>query len=304
MEKTKNRKYWKVLNSLKEKKIFKEVLEKLKSKRLVFTVTSGRSGTKYLATMLSLIPSINAFHEPEPDFVYVMRKAISKPELAVKFWIFKKLPAIASLQGNFYCETSHLFCKGFFYPLLDLDILPELIILRREKRKVAKSLFELNTIPGRTPLAISYYLKPDDEGVYLPINNWHKLHDYQLCYWYCLEIEKRMEVYKEEVLKRGGKVYEVEFSSLLSFEYFISFINKMEILNLCSESTIEELKQQIGKKVNEKKEEKVRKLENELSSSQIEKLEMEIENLVGYSGYSTNGNFCLHNSEKRGKKSS
>ena len=285
MEKLKDKKYRKVLNSLKEKNFFREALEQLESKRLIFTVTTGRSGTGYLATMLSLIPSIHAFHEPEPDFVDVMRKAIEKPELAVRFWVFKKLPVIAKLPKNIYCETSHLFCKGFFYPLLDLGILPELIILKRERRKVAKSLFELNTIPGRTPLAILYYLKPDDRGVYLPINNWQRLHDYQLCYWYCLEIEKRMEIYKEEILKRGGKVYEVEFSSLLNLKDFISFVGKMEILTSCPESIIKKLKQQIGKKINEKKEEKVRKLEKELSVSQIEELEKEVENLVGYSGY-------------------
>ncbi|MEO2069245.1 MAG: hypothetical protein ABGX27_07015 [Desulfurobacteriaceae bacterium] len=283
--KSRDENYWKVLNSLKEREFFKDTLKQLKSKRLIFTVTTGRSGTGYLAKMLSLFPSIYAFHEPEPDFVDVMRKAIEKPELAVKFWVFKKLPVIAKLLKNIYCETSHLFCKGFFYPLLDLGILPELIILRRERRKVAKSLFELDTIPGRTPLAIFYYLKPDDRGVYLPLANWQKLHDYQLCYWYCLEIEKRMEIYREEVLKRGGKVYEAEFSSLLSLEGFISFVDKMGILPSHPENIIEKLKQQIGKKINEKREEKVRKLEKELSTSQIEELEREVENLVGYSGY-------------------
>ncbi len=270
--------YQKVLNSIKSKTFFRELSEKLREKRIIFTVTTGRSGTGYLATVLSHLPNVHAFHEPEPNFVWVMRRAIEKPEVALKFLAYKKLPAIAELPYPVYCETSHLFCKGFFHPLLDLGFLPEIVILKRERRKVAKSLFELNTIPGRTPLALSYYLKPDDKGVYLPIKDWNRLHDYQLCYWYCLEIEKRMEVYKEELLSRGGKVYQVNLLELQNLETLLSFLKNLNLP--LTEETIELLRKHVGRKVNTKKDIKVRRLESELTPEQIEELEREVEKLV------------------------
>jgi len=243
--------YNEVLDSIRSKQFFKELFRKLNTKRLIFTVTTGRSGTGYLTILLSCIPGIHAFHEPDPNFVHVMRRAIENPELALKFLAYKKLPVIAGLPHSVYCETSHLFCKGFFYPILDLGFMPEIIILKREKRKVAKSLFELNTIPGRTPLALAYYLKPDDKGVYLPINSWSKLHDYQLCYWYCLEIEKRMEVYSRELLSRGGKVYEIELSQLQSLENLLLFIRKLQLP--ITKEVVRGLEKHINKKINVKK---------------------------------------------------
>ncbi|WP_163328944.1 hypothetical protein GFV12_06535 [Desulfurobacterium thermolithotrophum] len=106
--------YSKSITSFKRKKFFKRLKEQLSTKRLIFTVTTGRSGTAYLSKILSLIPNISAFHEPEPNFVDVMRLALEKPELAVKFWVLEKLPFIAKTPHNIYCETSHLFCKGSF----------------------------------------------------------------------------------------------------------------------------------------------------------------------------------------------
>ncbi|WP_457570373.1 hypothetical protein [Desulfurobacterium sp.] len=247
----------------------------------MFTVTTGRSGTAYLSELLSVFASIAAFHEPEPNFVEVMRDVQSFPEEAVRFLFAKKLPFIASVDEPIYCETSHLFCKGFFYPLIELGVLPELIILRRDKRLVAKSLFELNTIPGRTIEGLKYYLKPDDR-VYLPISNWQKLHDYQLCYWYCLEIEKRMTIYSEEVRKRGGRVYDVKFNDLLELEKVLIFLKKLEVP--VDKESIINLALKVGVPVNTKKSVKFRKLWKELSESDVESMEKEVEEIVKLEG--------------------
>ncbi|WP_163328948.1 hypothetical protein GFV12_06545 [Desulfurobacterium thermolithotrophum] len=90
-----------------------------------------------------------------------------------------------------------------------------------------------------------------------------------------------MEVFKKEVLKRHGKVYDVEFSQILCLNGVMSLIKSMNLFPYSNfEGFVEILNQDIGKKVNEKKEEKVRKLEKEFSNSQIEELEKEVENLV------------------------
>ncbi|OMH40456.1 hypothetical protein [Desulfurobacterium indicum] len=271
-----------LIEKIKGKRFFKRLLKRLGEKRLIFTVTTGRSGTAYFTNLLSSFNIVASFHEPEPDFVNVMRKVQEFPEEAVRFLFSKKLPFIASIDKPIYCETSHLFCKGFFYPLLELGVLPELIILKRDKRLVAKSLFELNTIPGRTKLGLMYYLKPNDR-VYLPISNWHRLHDYQLCYWYCLEIEKRMAIYSKEVLFRKGKIYTIKFEDLLDFDSVIRIFGDMGLS--VNETTLAILKNRFGVPVNTKRSYKVRELARELSEETVREMEKEVEEMVEIGGY-------------------
>ena len=64
------------------------------TKSLIFTVTPGRSGTKYLAALLGSVPGVAAHHEPQPDFVTALRRAQQDPEVAFAFWRDVKLPFI------------------------------------------------------------------------------------------------------------------------------------------------------------------------------------------------------------------
>ena len=163
--------------------------------RLIFTVTTGRSGTAFLAGILNLLPGVVGRHEPPPRFSDVMRRAQTEPRVASDFLLEKKLPVICKRADSVYAETSHVFCKGFLEPALELGLRPKLIMLRRPWRKVAVSLCRLGTIPGRTRSGRKWCLSPSDKGV-LPLPGWKRLHDYQLCYWYCLEIERRMRAYE------------------------------------------------------------------------------------------------------------
>ncbi len=187
--------------------------KRLARKRLIFTVTTGRSGTAYLAQLLRTVPRVAAFHEPEPRFSHILREVQREPSLARRFWLEKKLPAIARVRAPIYAETSHLFCKGFAEPLLELGLVPDLILLSRPHREVALSLYQLGTIPGRTEKAMTYYLSPDDPGV-LPLPGWVSMHDYQLCYWYCLEIERRSRHYEALFRERGARVTRIALAEL------------------------------------------------------------------------------------------
>lgn len=189
------------------------LLAQLSEKRLVFTVTTGRSGTGFLAKILDFLPAVTSVHEPEPEFSDVMRLVQTEPDEAEKFWLEKKLPQIARVPGRIYVETSHLACKGFLEPLASLGLVPDLIFLNRPHRDTATSLFQLRTIPGRTEKAFRYYLNPNDPGV-LPLVGWENLHDYQLCYWYCLEIERRQRLYQEQFEPLGAKVVGITLDDL------------------------------------------------------------------------------------------
>ena len=94
--------------------------------------------------------------------MHVMRRVQTQPAEAVSFLTRIKFPVIAASKANIYAETSHLFCKGFLEPMIGLDIYPNLLLLRRNPRSIARSLQERNTIPGRTSTGTDYLLCPDD----------------------------------------------------------------------------------------------------------------------------------------------
>ncbi|MEM6843544.1 MAG: hypothetical protein AAF632_15050 [Bacteroidota bacterium] len=189
-------------------------LTRLKSKKLVFTVTTGRSGTGLLAEKLKYINSADIYHEAEPGFHNHMRAVIEGKEDAKDFLFDQKLPFIERLSSSIYIETSHLFCKGFLEPLLEIGIIPDLILLRRPERDTAKSLYQLGTIPGRNKKANKFYLMPSDSKLYLPLSSWQDMHDYQLCFWYTLEIIRRQQIYHRLVKVLGGKVVEVTLDDI------------------------------------------------------------------------------------------
>jgi len=196
-------------------------------KRMIFTVTPGRSGTGYLAWLLKDQPGIHCEHEGQPNFVEVMNKVQTSSQIATDFWVNRKLPFIESTSG-IYVETSHVFCKGFLEPLLNLGIVPDLVLLRRDCKAVAASLLRLNTIPGKTEKGRKFLLPPEDLN----------MTDEELCYAYCLEIERRMIVYGEKVIELGGRVVETSLDDVNEF---------FDSLNLPARA------KRAGKKINAKK---------------------------------------------------
>ena len=205
-----------------------------RTKSLVFTVTPGRSGTKYLAMLLGGVPGVSAHHEPQPDFATYMRACQKKSETAYAFWLYAKLPFIAAAAGSIYAETSHLFCKGFLEPAILLGLRPKLIILRRSASEVAWSLLERKTVPARTDLGLKYLLGPDDPGV-MPLPDWQAMTDYQLCFWYALEIERRQLRYTEYAGKLGMPVAEVLQRDLGKPQ---AFKRMLEALNLGADEKV------------------------------------------------------------------
>jgi hypothetical protein len=200
----------------------------MSEKRLIFTVTTGRSGTDYLARILDCVPGVASRHETKPNFVWVMRDAQTNPELARRFWIEQKLPAIAETPEPVYVETSHVVCKGFLEPLLELGHRPDLVLLRRPHREVAMSMYRLGTIPGRAPKGLKWYLHPDDPGV-LELPGWQELHDYQICYWYCLEIERRRQHYESLIGGMGARVVSITLAELATLRGFMRLREELDL---------------------------------------------------------------------------
>ena len=193
-------------------------------KHLVFTVTSGRSGTLYLTELLKAIPGVSSHHEPEPDFSQAMRRIQMDPFIAYPFWLQIKLPEILKAPERVYVETSHLFCKGFLEPLLRMGLRPSLVFLRRPPREVAWSFLLRSTIPGRTTTGTQHLLEPRDLNV-VPLINWQSASNYQLCYWYALEMERRYLHYAAMAKAFGLTTFDVTCEELHDYGRFQALLS-------------------------------------------------------------------------------
>ena len=171
-------------------------------KHLVFCLSAGRTGTARLANLLSHCPDTTAQHESDPNFLDIARPSRNDRRKGIDWWLHDKLPAIMNQPGTHYVETSHLFGKGPELALLDVlrdkeysSIYPEvtfdLMFLSRPHREIALSYWRRNTIPGRTAGGNLYLLHPA-AAIYFPVPQYKTLNNYQLCYWYALEMEARV----------------------------------------------------------------------------------------------------------------
>jgi len=196
------------------------LIEQIRAKQLILTVTAGRTGTAFLHNLFRLFSNVDSFHEEEPSYLHVMRRVQTQPAEATRFLEKFKFPVIAACKSGTIAETSHLFCKGFLEPMINLGVYPDLVLLRRNPRRIALSLLERNTIPGRTSTGTDYLVCPSDPNT-LPLPLWEGLTDYQLCFWYALEIERRQQRYGQYMLQLGRKVCDVTANELHNPDEFL-----------------------------------------------------------------------------------
>jgi hypothetical protein len=253
-------------------------LEVVRRKRLILAITTGRSGTEYLARALACFRSVESAHEPKPTFGSAFRTVCAAPETAREFWLAHKLPRIARVRAPVYAETSHLACKGFLESALELGLAMTWIRLARPHREVATSLWRLATIPGRTYGGVKYYLSPLDRGVRLALDpeRVERLDDYQLCFWYSLEIEARAAEYEKLARERGVAWHAVELAALRE-PGGVEQLGAALGLGAPSPAGRVRLAALRGRRVNEKRE---LKREMALSEAELERLERELRDLL------------------------
>ena len=200
----------------------------LHDKRLVFTIATSPEDTDSLTRILSVVPNIVCHHAANPSFARMRQQLLQNEGCAYDFWLTQKLPRIADCASAIYIETSHLFGKGFAESLVDLGVVPDLIVLTNPIRETAVRLYQAGTIPGRTATDSIDLLTPDDDNV-MPLFGWQHLHDYQLCYWYCLEMARRGQKYAKLCRSLGGRVVTTTMANLETLTGFRQFVMDLEL---------------------------------------------------------------------------
>lgn len=175
----------------------------------VFTVTTGHSGTMYLAKLLESCPNSYVVHEPgwtKPD-----GRQITDPPLelatayqragatqALHVWYDRvRVPTLTRVlanQADHYVETGQLLCKadlGYLLSKLPVDLI-RLVHLRRDAYSTAFSLRRNGAIPG-TPTVEPWWGWPWAESNLLRWRLSTRAGDRPLtaCVWLWLEVEAR-----------------------------------------------------------------------------------------------------------------
>jgi hypothetical protein len=174
--------------------------------------------------LLSGTLGISAEHEPAPRANFELRSTLRDPRHGLKWLAEQKLPAIARSAATMYVETSHLYCKGFVELFFLLGLKPRFILLRRDARAVARSLFQMNVIPERTHDGCLVLVGPNDVNV-LPLPGSLNFTDYQLCYWYAKEIERRQALYRGLFETSGIQFVDLSIGELVQWPMFLRLVD-------------------------------------------------------------------------------
>jgi hypothetical protein len=171
-------------------------------KKVIFTATTGRSGTLTLARLFSAVPGCLSLHEPYPIMNAEILQAASFGDFATSEQVYRRIKSInirrASVGHRYYFEANHLFIKTFIeHAAQDFGDRLEVIHLVRPPIEVAMSIYRLSDYPGtemgnrwwldfRAPLnriQIADVLDRDDEFS----------HPFYKALWYWFEIEARVQ---------------------------------------------------------------------------------------------------------------
>jgi len=160
--------------------------------RYIFSINTGRAGSDYLTELLSKAENTVSTHEPLPVMMgKPMQQFNAGDEDALRALMPLKLREIEKSRGKgelIYCETSHMFIKGWGY--LIPEYLPQdevgVIILRRDVGKTVHSMLRVRDVPGLTNHAKAWYLDP--EGMRNLSQLPPQAGPYKRCEWYIWEV--------------------------------------------------------------------------------------------------------------------
>ena len=121
--------------------------------KLIFTATTGRSGTLTLAKLFNAVPGCIAVHEGHPIMNGSILRAATYGDHALVHRTYRQVKAVNILRAaaghRYYLEANHLFIKTFIqYAAEDFGERLAIIHLVRPAIEVAMSIYCLGDQPG------------------------------------------------------------------------------------------------------------------------------------------------------------
>lgn len=177
---------------------------------------------------MSLFPRTASLHEPAPDFTEECGLSLVDPKIADRFLLEQKLPAISAYASfETYCETSHMWCFGLVQSWLRLEIVPtpDAIVLDRDLRLIASSIYQLGITPGQD----RWIIDPLSSGCILgheTPENWTRYH---ACYAYCLEVEARKDYISRLVKQAGGRIVRIKTDELSTWQGILRLKSELSL---------------------------------------------------------------------------
>lgn len=206
--------------------------------KLIFSINSGRSGSKYLCHLLNTAKNVTAFHEPRPQMAGQLMSSFpaAKRSLfnrllygAIYAKKYQKVIAIRKIlrtlsPGQIYAETNHMFIFSFYDVVMDHFKLVDVILLRRYLPKVLQSFVELNLIVKHP----SWHVSPNSQSAAVQALAWDaELDPIDLCIAHLIDVEARAQRFKRQYPRT--RVVEVRLEELNIWEHLENVFFKLEI---------------------------------------------------------------------------
>jgi hypothetical protein len=173
--------------------------------KVIFTATTGRSGTLSLAKLFAAVPGCRSVHEGHPVMNGSVLRAASYGDAALVNRVYRQVKSINILRAavgyRYYLEANHLFIKTFIPNAID-EFGERLCVIHlvRPALEVATSIYQLRDCPGtergnywwleyRAPtnlVQIAQILEADPEFS----------HPFYKALWYWHEVEARISAWR------------------------------------------------------------------------------------------------------------
>ncbi|SDG14541.1 hypothetical protein SAMN05216241_1065 [Limimonas halophila] len=180
------------------------------SKTLVFTITTGRSGTVFLTELLARnVSNARVYHEHQqwwshgvdtPDHSDMMHFNNAGVTRKIRTFWARKFERVLAEPGEVYVEPSHYLAKAGLVENLDLlpsDVGVKIVFLKRDIRKTGLSLFNLREFEN--PASAWVWLPPASQNCIIPSKKFRQFGRAGTILWYVSEMRARGGYYREYI---------------------------------------------------------------------------------------------------------
>ena len=137
----------------------------IQEKQYIFSINPGRSGSKYLSSILATAKGVLAAHEPEPKMIGDILRLVEEKNYAESYdeRIYKAKTVNKLLLNSScftYVETNHMFIKTFFDVVINELQNTKVIFLKRNIVDTLHSFYQLGYFSERNKAWKDWMISP------------------------------------------------------------------------------------------------------------------------------------------------